>query len=175
MEKGIKTVCFFGPESTGKSVMARRMAAHYSTEYVPEVARELIVSNDFLIADIIRIGKAQTQRVLEKMEIANKILFCDTDLITTQIYSRVYLNEIPPVLYELEKQISYDLYFLFDIDVPWIPDGLRDLGHRRAEMFKLFKDALETRGIPFTLLSGSWMEKEATVIKEVNALLRLTK
>ena len=84
----IKVVCFYGPESTGKSFMAKKMASTYKTEFVPEVARELITSNDFNREDIIMIGRAQTERIFQKARKANKILFCDTDLITTQIYSR---------------------------------------------------------------------------------------
>ena len=43
----IMLVCFYGPESTGKSFMAKKMAEKYHTKFVPEVARELIASNDF--------------------------------------------------------------------------------------------------------------------------------
>lgn len=163
MINGIKLVCFYGPESTGKSTMAKHLAEIYKTEYVPEVARELIASNDFSVDDIVRIGHAQTQRVKEKLKTANKILFCDTDLITTQIYSRHYLNAVPPILFELEKEISYDHYFLFDIDVPWINDGLRDLGNRREEMMRVFKSELSVRGIVPTLVKGRWPEREATI------------
>jgi HTH-type transcriptional repressor of NAD biosynthesis genes len=151
--------------------MAKKMAEYFNTEYVPEVARELITSNDFSIDDIIRIGKAQTQRVFEKSKIANKVLFCDTDIITTQIYSRHYLGIVPPVLFELEKGTRYDLYLLFDIDLPWVHDGLRDLGDVREEMFQKFKSGLTRRGIEPTVISGSFNQREAQVIMLVNRLL----
>lgn len=152
----VKKICFYGPESTGKSTMARLMAKHYQTEFVPEVAREMITSNDFTIDDIIRIGHAHVNRIQEKAKVANKILFCDTDAITTQIYSQHYLNEVPPILFKLEKQIQYDHYFLFDIDVPWVEDGLRDLGDKRGEMFLIFKTELDKRNINYTIVSGPW-------------------
>src|SRR6185503_8746598 len=98
MESDIKLVCFYGPESTGKSFMAKKMAEKYKTEFVPEVARELITSNNFNREDIIIIGRAQTERIFQRARKATKILFCDTDLITTQIYSRQYLKVVPPVL-----------------------------------------------------------------------------
>ena len=98
----VRKVCFYGPESTGKSTMAVEMAEYYHTDYVPEVAREMITSNDFGIDDIIRIGQAHFQRIEEKTRTANKILFCDTDAITTQIYSQHYLQVVPPILYALE-------------------------------------------------------------------------
>ncbi|MFZ6013245.1 MAG: AAA family ATPase [Bacteroidota bacterium] len=167
----VKKICFYGPESTGKSVMAQKMAAIYNTEFVPEVARELIDSNDFTVEDIVRIGHAHHQRICEKLKTANKFLFCDTDVITTQIYSRHYLNEVPPVLFELEKQTHYDLYFLFDIDVAWVEDGLRDLGDQRTMMYDVFKNELQKRNIPFLPVKGTWAEREQFITRHVNALI----
>lgn len=167
----VKKICFYGPESTGKSVMAKRFAEIYQTEFVPEVAREIVTSNEFSIDDIVRIGHAQTERVLEKTKTAQKFLFCDTDLITTQIYCRHYLKNVPPILYELEKKITYDAYFLFDIDVPWVADGLRDLGAQRTEMFGAFKEELEKRHISYTLVKGNWVERQAIVEQNLKLLL----
>jgi HTH-type transcriptional regulator, transcriptional repressor of NAD biosynthesis genes len=170
MMQGIKLICFFGPESTGKTVLVQHLANRYKTVYVPEVAREMIASNDFTAADIVRIGKAQTERVLQKIQEANKILFCDTDVITTQIYSRQYLNLVPEVLYDLEKQIRYDHYFLFHPDVPWIADGMRDLKDRRLEMFETFKSELDKRKIPYTNVQGTYSDREKIVVDHVTAI-----
>jgi HTH-type transcriptional regulator, transcriptional repressor of NAD biosynthesis genes len=174
MIDALKLVCFYGPESTGKSVMAKRMAEYYKTEFVPEVARELITSNSFNREDIIVIGRSQTERIFQKARKANKILFCDTDLITTQIYSREYLSVVPPVLYELEKMVEYDLYFLFDIDVPWVDDGVRDLGsqNNRERMYFVFKNELEKRGIKYIKVEGDWEEREAIIHQHIKRLLR---
>ncbi len=167
----IKKICFYGPESTGKSVMARHFAEFYKTEFVPEVAREIVSSNDFTVDDIIKIGYRQTERVLEKEKTAHKILICDTDLITTQIYCRQYLGVVPDVLYELEKKITYDQYFLFDIDVPWVADGMRDLSDNRQEMFDVFKHELEVRDIKYKLVSGTYKQREEFLCVEINKLL----
>ncbi len=164
----VKRICFYGPESTGKSTLAHRMAERYHTVYVPEVSREIIDSNNFSAEDIIRIGHAQTDRVLQKTRSANKLLFCDTDLITTQIYCKHYLGEVPPVLYELEKMITYDCYFLLNTDLPWVADGLRDLGEQRSEMFEVFRSELEKRNIRFELLHGDFAAREAQVIKRMD-------
>lgn len=174
MINNIKLVCFYGPESTGKSVMARKMAERYKTEFVPEVARESITTNTFNREDIIIAGRAQTERTFQKARKANNILFCDTDLITTQIYSRYYLKVVPPVLYELEKMIEYDRYFLFDIDVPWVADGLRDLGEeeKREQMYKVFRNELDRRNIPYVKVRGDWDEREKTIVTEIAKLMK---
>jgi HTH-type transcriptional repressor of NAD biosynthesis genes len=160
----VKLICFYGPESTGKSSMAKKMAALYHTEFVPEVAREMLITNDFDVAKIIEIGIRQTERVLEKIEAANKFLFCDTDLITTQIYSRHYLQVVPDVLIELEQKVKYDHYFLLNIDVPWIPDGLRDLGDKREYMYEIFKSELDKRKTPYTNVHGTSDQRDQIVM-----------
>ncbi|MGC4020597.1 MAG: ATP-binding protein [Cyclobacteriaceae bacterium] len=166
-----KLVCFYGPESTGKSTMAKKMAEIFQTEFVPEVAREMISSNDFTIDDIIKIGKTQTTRVEERLKTANKILFCDTDLITTQIYSKKYLGVVPEILYELENKIHYDHYFLFDTDVPWVADELRDLGGQRKEMMEIFERELSKRNIKPTLVQGNWNEREEIIKQKIKSLI----
>lgn len=167
----VKKICFYGPESTGKSTLAKKMADLYQTEFVPEVARELITSNDFTVDDIVRIGYAHLERVEEKVKTANKILFCDTDAITTQIYSRHYLQFIPDILFELERKVRYDLYFLMDIDVAWVADGLRDLGGEREKMFRTFQEELQLRKIPYLLVKGNHQEREKFVMGVINELL----
>ena len=174
MIDAVNLICFTGPESTGKSAMAKKLAENYQTEFVPEVARELITSNSFNREDIIAIGRTQTQRIFQKARKANKILFCDTDVITTQIYSRHYLKVVPPILYELEKMVTYDLYFLFDIDVPWVSDGLRDQGseQQRKNMYELFKSELDRRSIPYIKVQGNWEEREKIIVDEITKLIR---
>jgi HTH-type transcriptional repressor of NAD biosynthesis genes len=167
----VKKFCIYGPESTGKSTLTKTLAEVYHTEFVPEVAREMITKNDFNVEDIINIGRAQTWRIFQKIKTANRILFCDTDLITTEIYSQHYLKVIPQQLYDLEKQIQYDHYFLLDIDVPWIADGLRDLGNQREQMYKIFQAELDKRKVPYTKVQGTFDQREKTIRSVIDQVL----
>lgn len=164
-------ICFYGPESTGKSTMAKKLAAHFKTEWVPEVAREMLKSNDFSLEDIRKIGFAQNQRIKQKLPVANRILICDTDIITTRIYSEYYLGSAPQELDTLEKEFTFDRYFLFDIDVPWVADGMRDLSEKRLEMLTNFRDALNTRNIPYILVTGNYEEREKFLIREIEKMI----
>ncbi|MEJ1241123.1 AAA family ATPase [Chryseolinea sp. T2] len=167
----VKKICVYGAESTGKSTLTIRLAERFNTSFVPEVAREMLISNDFNVNDIIEIGKAHDKRVEEKTREANRLLFCDTDVITTQIYSKHYLGVVPQILLELEEKTSYALYFLLDVDVPWVADGLRDLGDRREEMMELFRTALTERNIPFVAIRGDFAAREASMVAVVNDVL----
>jgi len=167
----VKKICIYGPESTGKSTLAQKLAKLYKTEFVPEVARELIINNDLTEADFIQIAKAQNKRIEDKTKIANKILFCDTDIITTQIYAKHYLGKYLTELNEYEDAISYDQYLLLNTDVAWVADHLRDLGDRREEMYRIFKQELVDRNINFITVNGNYEQREQTVISFVNSLL----
>lgn len=103
----------------------------------------MLTSNEFEIGKIIEIGELQTELVKQKIREANQVLFCDTDLITTQIYCQQYFGYVPDELKKCEAEITYDLYLLLNNDTPWVPDSLRDFGDRRAEMFGFFKNELE--------------------------------
>lgn len=166
MDKIIK-ICLYGPESVGKSGMAIQLAEMFSTNYVLEVARNFIKTNDFSLDDIIKIGEAQTKLVIEAEKLSNKILFCDTDLITTKIYSQYYLHTYPEILDDLEKKLVYDQYFLLDIDIPWVADGLRDLGHKREEMYEIFKNELEKRAIEYIKVSGEWEQRTKIIVDAI--------
>ncbi len=167
----VKKICLFGAESTGKSTLTQRLAARYNTVFVPEVAREMLATNDFTVDDIIAIGHAHHARIQEKVREANRLLFCDTDAITTQIYSKHYLGVIPEVLYHLEQQTLYDLYFLLEVDVPWVADGLRDLGDRREEMSQLFRQALIDRNIPYVVVNGDFEQREKMMVEAIDKVV----
>ncbi len=164
----VKKICFYGPESTGKTYMCELMAAHYKTEWVAEAARDILTSNEFTEKEILQIALAQDECINQKLQTANKLLFCDTDVITTQIYAQHYLSAVPQMLYDIEKKTAYDLYFLMNIDIPWIEDSLRDLGNRREDMFTIFKTALNKRNIPYILIEGDYKQREETIVTELN-------
>ncbi len=164
----VKKICTYGPESTGKTTLTGDLAQHFNTTFAHEVARDLLTDNNVSIDAILRIGRAQTALVEQKTLTANKVLFCDTDVITTQIYCQLYLNETPSELIDLEAKTHYDLYVLLDIDVPWVEDPLRDFGDKRVEMYALFKSELDKRGIDYIKVSGNWEERKKKVIEVVN-------
>jgi len=58
-----------------------------------------------------------------------------------------------------------------DIDVPWVADGVRDRGDRRAEVHRLFGDTLSRLGARVTLIQGPWDERLTTARHHIDSLL----
>ena len=69
--------------------------------------------------------------------------------------------------------LEMNLYLFFEIDVPWVADGVRDLGDPdvRPRMRDFFRNALIERHIPFITISGNWEERKAKVIAAVESLM----
>ena len=135
-------IVLFGPESTGKTSLAVELAKHYKTVFVKEFAREFLqkkMDEQNKVCEIddlipIAIGQMNSENILSKK--ANRILFCDTDLLTTATYSRLYFNNFcDPLIDKYSKKNKYDLYLLLDIDIPWVKDDLRDRPNARKLFF----------------------------------------
>ena len=170
-------IVLFGPESTGKTTLAKQLAAHYKTNWVPEYAREYLQEkwdreqkscepHDLLpIAE----GQIRLENLLSKE--ANKILFCDTDLLETKVYSEAYyIGDCDPLLEKYALENSYDLYLLTNIDTPWEADDLRDKPNQREIMFAYFKNTLEKYHKNFITLKGDKELRLKTAISYIEKL-----
>ncbi|TYB78985.1 AAA family ATPase [Bizionia myxarmorum] len=170
-------IVLFGPESTGKTAIAIKLAAHYKTLWVPEFSRiyaeEKAHNNEPLTKhDVIPIAKGQITLENKLVLEANKLLICDTDLLETKVYSKAYYPEFESeVLEKFATENYYNLYFLTNIDLPWEPDGIRDKPHERETMFKAFQNALKTYQKPYVLLSGSLTNRFEIAVKHIDELL----
>jgi NadR type nicotinamide-nucleotide adenylyltransferase len=168
-------VVFFGPESTGKTTLARTLAEVYNTSWVSEYARSYLEEKlsrsgkICTIEDMIPIAKGQINLENKNAQKANKFLFCDTNLISTQVYSEAYFSGwCDNRIIEANKENHYDKYFLTDIDVPFEQDLLRDRPDRREEMFMAFKSTLHKYSLEYTLLSGPHDARVKCVLETLN-------
>lgn len=171
-------IVLFGPESTGKTTLAKKLAAHFNTEWVEEYMREYLQEKWDTTKelcepeDLIKIAEGQILSENKKTETATGLLFCDTDLLELTVYSKAYYNEYcDPAILKHALNNWYDLYFLTNIDVPWIADDLRDKPLDREDMFNKFKNALQFYEKPFIELKGNEADRFKTAVKVINELV----
>lgn len=169
----VRKVCIFGPESTGKSVLAQRLAEHYGTVFASEYARPLLALQDNRCEyeDISRIGWGQIASEEALSRQAHRLLFCDTDTLTTVVWSHALFGKCPRWLAEEGERRRYDLTLLLDIDSPWHDDGTRFFPYDRKGFMERCVRALEGAGRPYVLVSGSWDERFERSVQAVDRLL----
>jgi HTH-type transcriptional regulator, transcriptional repressor of NAD biosynthesis genes len=171
----VRRVVIYGPESTGKTTLAEKLANHFKTVWVPEFARRYLDNKGAWVElsdiDKIAAGQLASEDVLALQ--ANRLLICDTELITTCVYSRHYFGECPLAVEQMADQRQYDLYLLLDIDVPFVADWQRPDGESREHFFATFRSELERRGRPYVVISGSYDERFGRAVKAIDELLNL--
>jgi NadR type nicotinamide-nucleotide adenylyltransferase len=169
----VKRVCVFGPESTGKTTLARKLAEHFNTAWVPEYARTLLEAQGGRLTpdDLPRIVRGQSASEDALARNARKVLICDTDPLTTLVWSEVLYGTCDPFVREQTEKRSYDLYLLLDVDVPWVADLVRYLPEERRAFFERCRAELERRGRRYVHLSGGWDERLALAREAVAGLI----
>jgi NadR type nicotinamide-nucleotide adenylyltransferase len=172
----VKRIAVFGPESTGKTRLAETLAGHFGVAWVPEYAREFGEREGVIgLEDMIPIAREQWRREDEAAAKAERLLICDTDALTTMLWSDLLYGTCPEELRRgADKRAkNYALYLLLDIDVPFAPDPQRCFPEPedRERCARVWRGALERRGLPFVVIRGDWPERERAAIAAVEQVL----
>ena len=157
-----KRVGIVGAESTGKTTLAEGLAKRLNTVWVPEFAVEYLKNGnvDVTSVEVIEaIARGQVKSEDEKARKANRVLICDTDLMTTVIYSNYFLKTCPEWIVRESYERKYDLFLLTNIDIPWVGNKWRDAPHLREHFHDWFRRELELRHRPYVVISGSSIEE----------------
>ncbi|MFC4294064.1 AAA family ATPase [Novosphingobium tardum] len=160
----MKTFCFHGAESTGKSVLAQKLAAELHCPWVPEYGREYCeeTGTDLSMEDLLAIAEGQDRRMRTVTASSPSLVMLDTDPLMTAAWAEMLFGEVPSVLLAYPKA---DRYLLFAPDVPWVGDGTRFFGTpvERARFAAIAEAVLVRAQVPFARIAGDWAAREAQV------------
>jgi HTH-type transcriptional regulator, transcriptional repressor of NAD biosynthesis genes len=168
-----RRVCVIGPESTGKTTLAERLARHYGTVVATEYARSLIdrhggeVRED-LLPLIVR-GQAASEAALARC--ANRILICDSDAFTTTLYWQLYFGSCPEWVRQEAERRAYDLYLVTVPDTPFVADSQRNHPDRRQWFFDRCIEWVERRSARFVVIGGTWEARFDAACAAVDGLI----
>ena len=167
-------IAITGPESTGKSTLTKALAIHFNTLWVEEFARTYLnnLGRSYVYADIVEIAKGQLHNENLLFQQVEKVLFCDTELLVTKIWSEVgFQNCDPWILNNLMKQ-QYDLYLLCKADIPWEYDPLREHPNQRAFLFDLYQKELDKNSFKYRIVKGIGHERLENALSFVNEIIK---
>jgi len=154
----VKRVCLLGAESTGKTTLARALAAEYDTVWNPEFGRPYTeIGRDpdapWTSDEFTHIARIQCWYEDTLARSARDVIFCDTDAFTTALFHQVYLGD-PTHAFDDLLERHYHLYFVCGIEVPWKHDGVREFEEQRHWMHERYLERAAASGSPWVLVEG---------------------
>ncbi|MBT8137784.1 MAG: ATP-binding protein [Gammaproteobacteria bacterium] len=169
MSRQVTKVALLGAPSTGKTSLARALAQHYDTAWMPEYGREYWMehqeSRRLSPEQLVEIAEGHLQREKELLAKAKRYLFVDTEAIVTYHYALDYHGAALPRLIDLANAAAdrYDFFFLCGTDIPY-EDTWERSGRQHRERFQAqIRDDLLRRGVEFVELKGPLADRLETV------------
>lgn len=167
-----KKILIVGGESTGKSTLVRNLALAYNTDFVHEVGRDTCAyagGEQYMIAeDLIENLLKQRLLVDEASKHANRLLFVDTDALTTKFYINFLLDansETSVRVHHLADAINalncWDLVIFLEPTVEFVQDGTRseEIAADRVKFSNQIKELFDVNKINYVCIDGDYFDR----------------
>jgi nicotinamide riboside kinase len=172
------TVVVVGPESSGKTTLARALAEHFDAPWVAEVAREHLSSGAAYDATKLdQIARAQYDAEQQGRATHPHLVILDTDLLVIDIWWRERFGKPPDWLVELLASTAPEprrRYLLCPPDLPWEADPLRENPHDRERLYDLYRRRLTELGASYQVISGAGARRSAAAIRAIDGWLDIS-
>ena len=172
----LKRVVIIGSESSGTTTLARALAEHYRTVWVPEYGRTYsegrqYVGQPWRTDEFTYIATEQVRMEDALATLANKVLICDTDAFATSIWHERYMGTPSDDVKAIAAGRKYNLYVVTDVNIPFEQDGIRDGESFRQWMQGRFIEELSKSSTPMIVVTGPHEERFAAAVKRIDEIL----
>jgi NadR type nicotinamide-nucleotide adenylyltransferase len=167
-----KRISITGPESTGKSWLAKRLAEHFKTAWVHEYSVDYLTDHgaEYSIEDVVEIAKGQLELEENYVSSASGLLFCDTDILVSKIWCQVVFNQLPEWIDKNLKSHKYDLYLLCFPDLSWEDAPFRENPDNRDFLFGLYEKELISLDANYRIVNGQGEQRFINALNFVSEI-----
>lgn len=172
----IKTIAIIGPESSGKTWLAKELAQYFEEPLVLEYSRIFLAKRNGLYAqeDLIDIAKGQHEEELNAISQAQSLVISDTCNLDIQVWSEVKYGTIRKGIsdFNLRKEDTY--YLLCSPDLPYESDTLRENPsiEKRQFIFETFLKLLKPESNLLGIVSGYGEIRLKNAIKLIQSKIK---
>lgn len=180
-----RKVLVLGGESTGKSTLVQNLALAYNTNFVSEVGRdtcEYAGGEDFMnVDDLYENLLRQKINVMDAVKQSNRIIFVDTDALTTLFYADFLLknkdekNKCQKLAEAINSINDWDLVLFLEPTVEFVQDGTRseEIASDREKYSNMIKRLLDENHVTYECIAGDYLDRFVKA-KELIAKLGVT-
>lgn len=160
----MKKIVFTGPESSGKTTLAQKSAKRFGLKLVPEYSRTFLEQNgpEYTYQDLVTIANGQIE-IEDQVNNTGRFEILDTDILTIKIWSMYKFDRCERFIEDRLALLKNRFYFLCKPDIEWVFDPLRESPNEREILFEYYKSEIEKLGAEYTIISGSFTEREEAV------------
>lgn len=175
----VKKIAIIGPESTGKTTLAKELANYFGGVMVPEFARSFLEKQgpEYSYEDLRKIAEGQLgledEIVSSLINGTNRpIIFSDTELSVIRVWSEVVFGRCDHFILSSIAARPYDHYLLTFPDLDWEPDILREYPNEkeRHRHFHYYLDAVINQSSPFSIIRGKGEGRKQEAIRALSYL-----
>ena len=152
----VKRVCLIGPHGLGKTALAEQLAIHYETVAAYSYIGRTMKKPPKMLApgqlEAMARGQIATEDALARL--ANRVLICDTDPLSTQIWAELSMGAAPGSVVEMANTRRYDQYLLLDVDTRLQDGTLKPADETRQREFDHYRQTLIERDLKYLRLDG---------------------
>jgi NadR type nicotinamide-nucleotide adenylyltransferase len=170
----MKRIVITGAESTGKSTLIKKLAAHYGEPWSDEYVRKYVdaIHHELSVDDLEPIACGQLVEEDSKLTEAKQFVLHDTNILSSIIYASYYFDTEIEWVNDAFLERDYTLYLLCMPDIPWVADaGQRESPEAREILHELFKDSLDILQIPYIEIYGTREARLTQAVQAINAVL----
>ena len=165
----MKRLALLGGESSGKTTLARAMAAALGTAWVPEYGRQRWeeLRQTLSVDELVQVARTQIDWEDDYAAQARGWLICDTTPLTTLQYCLHDHGSAPPELHALARR-AYDLTVVCDPDFEFVQDGCRRDPDFRGEQHAWTLAKLSELGVRPLVVRGNVEARVAQVLRQLS-------
>ncbi len=149
-------ISIVGPESCGKTTLARALAERFGAPWVEEYARAYLAGRpDYDETDLEAIARGQMALEERALDDEPSVLVLDTDMLVIRVWWQERFASVPDWVDSALCAQPARAYLLARPDLDWEPDPLREAQFDRERLFSVYRGVLEERGAGFGMVGGT--------------------
>lgn len=157
-------VAIVGPESTGKTTLARELAKLHHGVWLPEYAREFLTDVHYSEEDVHIVAREQLSREKDFVNAEPHFGVLDTDAVVLRVWFAEKFGHVPGYIDRHLKQQSGRIYLLTYPDLPWEFDPQRESRSRLSDLLEIYEEVLRELGFDYSVVKGRGRERTVCAI-----------
>ena len=166
-----RIISIVGPESTGKSTLAKQLGDYFSAQKVAEFAREYLGERNglYVESDLIQIAKGQLKLEQNALHHLPSYLICDTDLVVIKVWQEFKYGRPNTEIDKLLQMQGNRIHLLTYPDLDWTSDPLRENPNELLDIFNKYVNVLDSIKANYFVVKGTSDKRFQNALSGINS------